>query len=227
MGSHLDAKPLQASDFLSWHVIDLPGHGKSLDSCLDDIWAYLDELKEPFHLVGYSMGGRVAQKMAHHPSCLSLSLLSSHTVFDPHELQERKQFEDDLGSELEKLPMHEFISKFYSSPLFSSIKRRKRLFESYLLRKEGLDKTYLLQGLKNLSVTNLTSSLPSCPVLGLYGALDLKYMKLYSKLPQDVHIVSVPHSGHVVHFENASFCINILEKFIRDIENDLAILRKL
>lgn len=225
MGTHADAKPLLNSDFLSWHLLDLPSCGKSVNASIQDLKEYLDTLNTPFHLVGYSLGGRVAQKMASHQQCLSLTLLSSHTVFDDDELQERIEFEEKLRKNLSELSLEEFFLQFYSSPLFSSLKRKKRVFENYMLKKKELSKQQIEKMLEILNINSLHSFLPPCPVLGLYGAFDLKYMKLYSKLPPHVQVVSVPNSGHVVHFENASFCINILEKFIRDIEHDLASLR--
>ena len=228
MGSHIEGKPLTTSDYLSWHLIDLPGHGKTKqDAGLQDLLDYLDGLQTPFHLVGYSMGGRVAQKLAFHPNCRSLTLMSSHTLFDTQELEERMIFEGNLKKQLETLPLRDFVANFYSSSLFSSLKRRKRLFEAYLLRREQLDKESLKHALDTLSVETLKSNLPTCPVLGLYGMLDLKYQKLYAKLPPSVNIATVPSSGHVVHLENTTFCIKILEQFIRDIDNDMGNMRTL
>lgn len=225
MGSHLSVKPLQKSLFLSWHAIDLPGHGKNILSTIDDVQNYLEALGEPFHLVGYSMGGRLAQKMASHPHCLSLSLLSSHTLFDENQLLERIAFENQLQADLDRLPFKEFLDQFYSSPLFSSIKQKKSLFNRYLLEKQKLNKADLKIALNTLHINHILAPLPLCPILGLYGAFDLKYTKLYSKMPKNVSVVSVPNAGHVVHCENTPFCINILEKFIRDIEHELGILR--
>lgn len=227
MGTHLNVKPLQKSHFLSWHAIDLPGHGHNVGATVDDVYNYLESLNEPFHLVGYSMGGRLAQKMASHPQCLSLSLLSSHTLFDKNELVERICFENKLKIDLENLPFEEFLNQFYASPLFSSIKQKKQLFKRYLLQRQYLNKSNLKTALTTLHINQILSPLPCCPTLGLYGAFDLKYTKLYAKMPEHVSIVSVPHSGHVVHFENAPFCIHILEKFIRDTEHELGILRQL
>jgi pimeloyl-ACP methyl ester carboxylesterase len=228
MGSHLDGKPLLASSTLSWHLLDLPGHGKSLQNVdMQTLVDYINKLNSPFHLVGYSFGGRIAQKLASHPSCLSLTLMSSKTFFSDEELSARRDYEKKLIEDLESLPFEEFIASFYASPLFSSLRRRKRLFESYLLRKEDQSKENLMFALKEFSIDKVLSSFPSIPILGLYGMLDLKYAKTYLKLPSQVMCVSVPSSGHVIHLENTSFCLKTLETFIGQVEHELASMRTL
>ena len=70
LGNHNDWKPI--ADKLPFHAIalDLPGHGNSPfteDFCA----ALLQTLADlpPFHLIGYSMGGRLAaQFAAKHPA---------------------------------------------------------------------------------------------------------------------------------------------------------------
>lgn len=228
MGSHHDGKFLTTSDYLSSHLLDLPGHGQSSQrASFESLKTYLDELNSDFHLIGYSFGGRIAQKLSFHPRCLSLTLMSSKTHFSDKERNERLNYENELIQDLNKTDLDHFIDKFYSSSLFSSFKRRKRLFESYLLRRMDLDKQDLIYALKEFSITKLHTSFPSIPILGMYGMLDLKYRHHYSGLNWDISVVSVPSSGHVIHYENPSFCVKTLEKFIGQIENDLASLRTL
>jgi pimeloyl-ACP methyl ester carboxylesterase len=228
LGSHKEALNLLHSETISWHLIDLPGHGSSKsDTSINDLMNYLDSLGSPFHLVGYSLGGRVAQFLSHHKNCLSLSLISSHTLFDEKTLQERIIFEDNLKLDLVSHGLERFVQNFYESSLFSSLKRRKRVFESMMIRREGLFLDDLLFALDELSVKKIKSNLPNCPILGLYGMLDRKYQKIYTCLPEQVHVVSIPNSGHAIHLENPKRCLEILETFLYKVENDLANLRTL
>lgn len=228
MGSHVDARPLLSSSELSLHAIDLPGHGKTGQNAnLHTLYSYLDNINCPFHLVGYSFGGRIAQKLATHPNALSLTLMSSHTLFSVDELKIRKEFEQKLKDDLQNQEMDTFVANFYSSPLFSSIRRRKRLYESYLMTKSSHKKEDLLFALSEFAIEKILSPLPPIPILGMYGMLDLKYTKLYTQLPKDASVVSVPSSGHVIHMENPSFCIKTLEKFIGQVEDELASKRTL
>lgn len=228
MGSHVDAKPLLLSQELSFHLIDLPGHGKTGQNAnFESLISYINNLNTPFHLVGYSFGGRVAQKLSSHPHALSLTLMSSHTLFSTEELKIRQEFERQLKTDIIELEIEDFVQNFYNSPLFSSLKRRKRLFETYLMTKYSHSKEDLLFALNEMGIEKVASPLPSIPTLGMYGMLDLKYTKLYTKLPHDVSCVSVPSSGHVIHIENPSFCIKTLEKFIGQVEHELASKRTL
>jgi pimeloyl-ACP methyl ester carboxylesterase len=208
---------------ISWIFIDLPGHGKTKQNArFSDLIKFLDDLCSPFHLVGYSLGGRVAQKLSHHKNCLSLSLLSSHTLFDKNTYDERRRFEESLKQDLLNLSMKDFLDKFYSSSLFSSLRRRKKVFEKLKLMRENLAQQDLIFGLNELGIENLVSDLPPIPVLALYGMLDLKYQKLYTCLSETVSVVSIPHAGHAIHLENPKHCLATLEKFIGTIEHDLA-----
>jgi 2-succinyl-6-hydroxy-2,4-cyclohexadiene-1-carboxylate synthase len=220
MGSGLEGTPLR-SKVLSWHFIDLPGHGKTKQTAtVEDIETYLTNLQGPFHLVGYSLGGRVAQKLASHPQCLSLSLLSSYTLFDKEAYTERRAFEQKLKKDIEELPIETFISNFYNSPLFTSLKHKPKLFEPLLKRRSSLTKKDLLFALEQLTVAKIHSDLPSCPTLGLYGEYDAKYQTIYTKLPPTVTVVSIDNAGHAIHLENPKACLKHLEHFIQAVEYD-------
>jgi pimeloyl-ACP methyl ester carboxylesterase len=222
LGTYKDAYVFQTSQTLSWHLIDLPGFGKTKRSAtLCDLIYYLDSLNSPFHLVGYSMGGRVAQKLSHHHNCLSLSVISSHTVLSQQELQERILFEQEQKQALINLPFDQFVDQFYASPLFASLRRKKSSFTSMIKKRKNQDKEDVLFGLDELGIERLSAPLPSCPILALYGMLDLKYQKLYALLPKNICIVSIPHAGHNLCLENPKECLNSLELFIRSIEHDM------
>jgi 2-succinyl-6-hydroxy-2,4-cyclohexadiene-1-carboxylate synthase len=220
-GSHHDGLKLLESEVLSWHLIDLPGHGKTPSSAsLEDIKNYLDKLQSPFHLVGYSLGGRVAQKLSFHPKCLSLTLISADTDFsDETKKSERVEFEKKLFLELENSDLETFFKNWYNNPLFASLKRRKKLFEKTLLQRSHQNKQELLEGLKKLTLEHLESSLPTIPTLAIYGMFDQKYKKLYGLLQDPIHVVSIPNAGHALHLENPKTLLLTCEKFVRMIES--------
>lgn len=220
-GSHLDGINLLSSSYLSWHLIDLPGHGKTSASLsLNELEAYLDSLNSPFHLCGYSLGGRVAQKLSTHPQCLSLTLISSDTDFsDPIKRLERIAFEQDLLSKLEQMDLETFLNAWYENPLFSSLKRKKSLFNKTLLQRKLQNKEELLKGLKKLTIEQLQSDIPPIPTLAIYGMFDQKYKKLYGCLNEAIHVVSIPNAGHAIHLENPRQLLLTCETFIRMIES--------
>ena len=228
LGSHKDAKSLIHNSFISWHAIDLPGHGKTKqEAAFKDLTTYLDNLSSSFHLVGYSLGGRVAQKLASHINCKSLSLLSSHTIFNDQEYLARIEFEKNLLQNLIIQPLDEFLITFYNSPIFASLRHNRSLFEKYIKARLSQDKDDLIFGLNELAMTNIVSDLPNCPILGLYGEFDLKYQKIYTLLPEKVSVVSIDHAGHTIHLENPKSCLKALEKFIGTVEHDMENMRQL
>jgi len=178
------------------------------------LYDYAEALHTPFHCVGYSLGGRVAQKIAHHPACLSLTLISSQTLFTPEEKIEKMNQEALIQARLKKLALSDFFDQWYQAPLFSTLRRNKRLYERTLNRRLKQDPAALILGLQKLSVENLFSPLPRCPILGLYGRFDAKYQNLYTKLPEAIQVVSVEQAGHALHLENPRRCLELIEKFI-------------
>ena len=92
--------------------IDLPGHG---DSPFEPDFTI--DLPQ-FHLVGYSMGGRIAlQKFK--DKALTLTLLSTHPgLKDAEERDARRESDAVWAKKLLHLPIDEFLKQWYDQPIF-------------------------------------------------------------------------------------------------------------
>ncbi len=112
-------------------ALDLPGHGahphmerferRGLAAAVD--WLD-DEVRrrglQDIHLVGYSMGGRVALQYAlEYPSRLvSLSLIGAHPgIRDSEERAERARWDEDMAARLERDGLHAFVDEWMQHPV--------------------------------------------------------------------------------------------------------------
>jgi len=200
-------------------VPDLPGHGPgphpaddsaySIDAMAD---AVLARHAVPFHMVGYSMGGRIALTAAcRHPEQVrSLSLIgASAGLLDPDERAARASSDDVLAAQIE-CDLEGFVDSWMANPLFAT---QARLGSDALAaaraQRLGNDPVALARSLRANSTGRmrpLHHDLARCtmPVALIAGADDEKFVaiarELAAALPSaTVHVVE--GAGHAAHLE--------------------------
>jgi 2-succinyl-6-hydroxy-2,4-cyclohexadiene-1-carboxylate synthase len=162
---------------------DLPGHGQS---------PFTEEVDIPlprFHLVGYSMGGRIALALAakHPEKIASLTLMSVHPGLHSDEEKKNREVTDRYWADLLlQLPIDKFLLDWYSQPIFKP-------FVPDLSMRKNQNVSELAKALIHYSL----SKQPYYPIEGvLVGERDEKFRKLYE------HPVLIANAGHMVHLEN-------------------------
>lgn len=166
--------------------LDLPGHGKS---------PFTEEIQIDipyFHLIGYSMGGRIAASYAkQYPEQIaSLTLMSAHPGLKSEEEREaRRKNEERWIQLLFELPIDDFLLQWYDQPTF-------KLFRPDLSMRKQQSILGLAAAMCHYSLTKQ----PYCEMKNvLVGERDMKFRALHKKG------IVVPHAGHMVHLENPSF----------------------
>lgn len=218
-------------------TVDLPGHGRSTapaDSgryafgrLADDLAAVLDAVGAARAIVlGYSMGGRAALKLAlHHPDRVAALVLESTSpgIADPAQRAARRESDHHLAHRLEREGITPFVDHWERLPLWASQSaldewtrgelRAQRLMQSpaglaNCLRGAG-------QGL-DPPVTDRLAEL-RFPVLLVAGALDAGYVALArmmaARLP-DARLEIVPDAGHAVHLERPAQYADVVKRFL-------------
>src|SRR5207248_8985810 len=117
-------------------VPDLRGHGEtqtrqgspcSMEACTEDLVAMWDDLGvERSHLVGYSMGGRLALHVAaRRPDrVLSLLTIGAHAGLDEDAREGRRRGDEALAERIERDGVESFVNYWGSLPLFAGVERR-------------------------------------------------------------------------------------------------------
>lgn len=202
---------------------DLVGHGRS--EAPDDLDLYRVEAMasqvaavagavgcETFHLVGYSMGGRVALTLGcTEPRRLrSLALIgASAGIADPVE-RRRRERADAARAERIFTDVEGFVDEWLANPLFAGQAtlgdrhlrdaRAQRLASS----PAGLARSLLAGGTG--SMAPLHKRLEDCavPTLALAGALDAKFCAIAGQLAAampDAAAARIDGAGHAAHVE--------------------------
>ena len=119
-----------------WIVPDLRGHGQTqtpigapctMDACTADLEMLWDHLAvDRTHLVGYSMGGRLALYLAARRPQRVLSLLTvgAHAGLDEAGRDGRRRGDEELARRIEKDGLGAFVDYWGGLPLFAGIERR-------------------------------------------------------------------------------------------------------
>jgi 2-succinyl-6-hydroxy-2,4-cyclohexadiene-1-carboxylate synthase len=173
--------------------IDLPGHGTSPFELEFDIDV------SHCHIVGYSMGGRIAlQYLAE--KALSLTLLSVHPGLEDEEEKKKRILSDTKWAELLlRVPIDEFLTAWYDQTIFKPFK------PDFSLRKD--------QNIQGLASALLRFSLAKQKRFEieevLVGERDAKFLSLY-KRP-----IVIPNAGHMIHFENPKAVAEIIKQRVK------------
>jgi 2-succinyl-6-hydroxy-2,4-cyclohexadiene-1-carboxylate synthase len=204
--------------------VDLPGHGLSdappdpsryrMERVIADLAAALDQRRlDSVHLLGYSMGGRVALHVAvAYPDRVRSLVLESASpgLADSAERRARIDSDEALAQRLECDGLASFVDYWAQLPLFASQERLPEPVRADL-RAERLQNN--VQGLAN-TLRALGTGVQSplwdrlaavkTPTLLIAGALDTKFVAINRDMADAMpraQLVIVPDAGHTVHLE--------------------------
>lgn len=218
---------LQNSPQIRPLVIDLPFHGKSGHIACRDFHEMRNLLHstltillptQPFFLVGYSLGGRIALdytlSMPNRYLCHTV-LEGAHVgLSDENERKNRYIHDAAWASRFRHEPMKDVLNAWYQQPVFAALDDHKR---SVLIeKKQKNDGKRIAQMLEATGLANQPfygkHNLSQCTFL--IGEHDRKFRHMAEayRLPYQL----IHHAGHNAHFENpAQFVkqlLNIINK---------------
>ncbi|OGB67137.1 MAG: 2-succinyl-6-hydroxy-2,4-cyclohexadiene-1-carboxylate synthase [Caldithrix sp. RBG_13_44_9] len=202
--------------------IDLPGHGQTrladpaqyaMPSTARLLIELLDKLKmSQAHLLGYSMGGRLALYLGvHYPDRFLKIILESASpgLEDSREQKQRQEQDERLAQALEKKELEQFLREWYNLPLFQNLSLHPSFREMFQrrLQNDPLDLARSLRQMGTGSQPSLWSRLSEVqlPVLLLAGEKDQKFRDLAIQMQErnsQFRISVVESCGHTIHFEN-------------------------
>lgn len=222
-------------------ALDLPGHGRTqappnpaayaMPTIARHIVALLDHLQEPrAHLLGYSMGGRLALYLAlHFPQRWRSLTLESASPGLPSTADRDARVAADhaLAQFIEQEGIEAFADRWQALPLFatqqelpSTVRRQRR---ALLLQNDPLGLANSLRGMGAGAQPSLWESLSSLtlPTLLIAGAQDQKFVAIAQQMTMRIPCVRLellPAAGHTVHLERPEQYHALLHNWLR--END-------
>lgn len=233
-----EAIKLLAEDF-SYLIIDLPGHGKTevlggdeyykIEPTAQAIINLLDELKiDKCHLIGYSMGGRLALYLTlNFPERFIKVVLESASPGLATEIErlERIRLDAQIAKKLSrniiKTDFAAFLSNWYNQAIFGWIKNHPeydRMIENRLQNNpQELDKSLRFMG------TGCQPSLwdqlqdNQISMLLLAGEYDEKFISInteMAKLCELAQLKIIRNAGHNIHFENTLAFVENIKDFL-------------
>ncbi|MCH1926252.1 2-succinyl-6-hydroxy-2,4-cyclohexadiene-1-carboxylate synthase [Shewanella sp. C32] len=235
LGSGADWQPLLATLSQQFYCItlDLPGHGQSqvtlpaapdladiahgrtvanrdavLQQCADLVQQTVQALGiQQYHLLGYSLGGRIALHVAarHAANLLSLQLESCHPgLTTEHERQQRAINDLHWQQQLQQQSMRQFLTAWYQQAVFAELSAAQR--EALIAQREQQNISALLAMYCGTSLALQAElwQLPqqlSCAVHYYYGSQDSKFAAIarawQARAPLTLHpVADVGHNCH-------------------------------
>ena len=163
--------------------VDLPGHGKS--PFTEDFCSAMPDFPS-MHLIGYSMGGRLAMQYAEKfpEKIASLTVLSAHPGLATAQEKQARLVLDRQWADKMRACFQTFLQEWYAQPIFAGFRPDRSTQNPELLAK-----TLLHYSLGNQNVMQPQAHF-------LVGERDLKYRALFP------HATVIPDAGHMIHLEN-------------------------
>lgn len=221
--------PAFASDF-KVIAVDLLGHGETtvvspaeretisarcqMKESAADLAAIIARIATPpVHLLGYSMGGRLALYIAYrYPDYVNKLILESASpgLKTAEERDERRQRDEALADFIERQGVAAFVERWEQLPLWESQKQVETAVRQALrqlrLQNNPTGLAHSLRGMGTGVQPSLWPHLPqiATPTLLLCGELDSKFVainrEMATLMPQ-AQLKIIPQAGHTVHLE--------------------------
>ncbi len=218
-------------------AVDLLGHGQStvpvdptryrMDRTVADLIAILDQLGiARTHLLGYSLGGRVALALAvAHPARIGGLVLESASpgLATAAERAARVAADEALAADIERDGVPAFVARWEALPLWASQATlpaaTRAALHAQRLHNHAAGLANSLRGLGTGAQPPLHDWLGglNVPTLCMAGTLDAKFVALAEDLtvalPQG-QLVLVPGAGHAVHLEQPNVFNQTVGQFL-------------
>ncbi len=222
--------------------IDLIGHGRSdaprdptayaMSRCVEQIAAVFDalHLHDP-HLIGYSMGGRVALALCvARPGRVASALLigASGGIQNPETRAARILADAKLAEGIERDGIPAFVDFWMAQPFVARERRigREAFAEARRMRLENQPHALAssLRGMGAGAQPPLLGRLMGIdlPICLAVGEEDAKFRATAAELSRDLpdaRIEIVPDAGHAAHRENPDACLRIARRFLAEVDN--------
>jgi len=182
----------------------------------EDLCPHLPHITLPdkCHLVGYSMGGRIALRLQKlfPEKVVKTVIISAHPGLPQEEREARWKLDCMRAEQLQKIGLQQFLENWYNLPLFATLKERDH-FPEVMQRRLQQNGPAMAQLLLSESLANQPSYWDSLDgVHFLFGARDKKYLPLYQRLKTQASLI--PDSGHALHLEEPELCRQKLESLL-------------
>ena len=161
-------------------------------------------------LIGYSLGGRIALKIAsqNHYNLKKMILLSSHPGLDPHEKGERRLWEEEILLRMRTNSMDKFFDFWNALPLFSQSTHYRPLSKSLFNKSIILFENNRLSNQPNFIEDILRYKEK---ILYVFGYKDKKYSDIGWNLAlKGIQTLGI-NSDHRVHLHKKSI-IEIIQR---------------
>lgn len=223
-------------------VPSIIGHGKtdaplemnrySVESVASDLNEILDQLKiDKIHLVGYSMGGRLAIAFAlNYPRRLKSLILESASagISTKKEREKRQESDRKLALKIEEEGLEAFIDYWENIPLFQPLKKKLSFPDKLRLRTDrmshksnGLSASLKMMGSGSQPYYMNKLGRIKIPTLILTGKNDEKFCRIGEEMATQItncELRIVTNAGHVIHLEQPEKFDKIVFDFIKKVE---------
>jgi len=217
-------------------AIDLPGHGRtqvlgkaeqySFEKTAPSLMEFLlTQTSPPWHLCGYSLGGRLALYLTLRfaPFINKLILISASPGLKTLAEQHQRRVADQHWLHLlQHHSLPEFLHHWYAQPLFTSLCSQPDFGQLYQRRLEN-SPCHLRLSLSHCGLGHQPSLWPELvhgvrPLLALVGEQDEKFCLINRALtqlyPQALYR-EIPHSGHGVPWEKPQIWGEDIKTFLK------------
>ncbi|KAL3512857.1 hypothetical protein ACH5RR_025574, partial [Cinchona calisaya] len=230
-------------------AIDLPGHGKSnvkyqagngsvkqpslsVEAIASMLCKLLPNItSEKVILIGYSMGARIALRMALKSDNKvegAVIISGSPGLAEPGARMVRRAKDDFRASSLVSYGLEDFLDAWYAEGMWNSLRSHPHFNEIVANRLQHSDLQTLAKVLSDSSIGRqqpLWEDLKQCnlPLLLLVGEADTKFKKIGKEMLHNIShstsikaspdLVEIPNSGHAVHLENPLPVIYAVRQF--------------
>ena len=220
-------------------AVDLPGHGQTeapadanryrMEATVADLVALLDRLGvERAHVLGYSMGGRVALHLAAaHPERVATLILESASpgLATQVERDARVAADAALAASIERDGIAAFVDRWEALPLWASQASLpdevRASLRAQRLNNRATGLANSLRGLGTGAQAPLHDRLADLPMpaLVIAGMLDAKFAAIAramaAALPQG-RLALVPEAGHAAHLEQPALFDRLVAGFLAE-----------